>query len=91
MTETRQHYGKEYIVLSKNISAIQVLFDEIGRRRMGTLIQLPEGAALEVCGEGFDPKTVKVSWEGAVYYVFLAELNLTEVQRERSYTFAATV
>ena len=76
---------KQYF-LSKNIAAIPVLSDEMGRRRMGTLLQLPEGARLETCGEGFDAKTIKVLWEGSYYYVFLAE-----VEPRITRTFAAAV
>ena len=65
---------RKLFVLSKNTPAIQVLSDEKGRRRIGTLLQLPEGARLEVCGEGFDANTTKVVWEGGTYYVFLADL-----------------
>ncbi|MBV8833844.1 MAG: hypothetical protein JO217_13975 [Acidobacteriaceae bacterium] len=65
---------RKSFVLSRNISGIQVICDEMGRRRMGTLVQLPEGAGLQICGEGFDANTVKIVWEGGTYYVFLADL-----------------
>ncbi len=66
---------RKSFTLSKNICGIQVICDEAGRRRMGTLLQLPEGAHLQVCGEGFDANTTKVVWEGGTYYVFLADLD----------------
>jgi hypothetical protein len=61
--------------LSRNISAIQVLLDPVGGMRMGTILQLPEGAQLRLIGDGFNERTVKVSWEGGNYYVFLEDLD----------------
>ncbi len=81
-----QNSARTQYFLSKNISAIPVLSDEAGRKRMGTLLQLPEGARLETCGDGFDANTIKVSWEGSFYYVFLAEVEPTVTR-----TFAAAV
>jgi len=91
MTKTRQHYEKQSLVLSKNTSAIQVLCDEVGRKRMGTLLQLPEGAQLETCGEGFDEKTIKVCLQGAYYYVFLADIETAEVGAKATRTLAAAM
>ncbi len=42
--------------------------------RLGTIVQLPEGAQVHVCGEGFDDRTTKVSWEGGFYYIFLEDV-----------------
>lgn len=60
--------------LCRNISAIQVLLDPFGGTRMGTILQLPEGAQLRLIGDGFNERTVKVSWEGGNYFVFLEDL-----------------
>ena len=60
--------------LSRNISAIQALPETEGRTRMGTILQLPEGTQVRICGDGFNERTVKVTWEGAYYFVFLEDL-----------------
>lgn len=61
-------------VLSRNASAIQLIPDARGRMRWGTIQQLPEGAQIYVCGEGFDDRTTKISWEGGVYYMFTEDI-----------------
>ena len=63
-------YSKTFYVLPKNISAIQAFPDGEGRLRMGTLIQLPQGAKVEMSGEGFDGRTARISWEGVCYFIF---------------------
>ena len=64
---------------------MQILPDGSGKLRLGTLIRLPEGAEVEICGEGFDRQTAKVTWEGSNYYVFLDDLRI-----KRPATLAAT-
>jgi hypothetical protein len=60
--------------LSRNISAIQVLSGAEGGVRMGTILQLPEGTQVRVCGDGFNERTVKVAWEGGYYFLFFEDL-----------------
>jgi hypothetical protein len=60
--------------LARETPAIQVYSDENGRRRMGTLMRLPEGTNVSVCGEGFDHKTTKVCCESGFYYLFVEDL-----------------
>lgn len=60
--------------LAKNAPAMQVIPDGSGKLRIGTLIRLPDGAEVQVCGEGFDNLTAKVVWEGSTYYVFRDDL-----------------
>jgi hypothetical protein len=60
--------------LSRNISAIQVLHDSNDEVRLGTILQLPEGAQVRVTGDGFNERTVRVFWEGANYFVFLEDI-----------------
>ncbi len=37
---------------------------------MGTLIQLPQGAKVELSGDGFDGRTARITWEGVCYFIF---------------------
>ena len=41
---------------------------------LGPITRLPEGARLQVCGDGFKDLTVKIWWEGQYYFVFLEDL-----------------
>jgi hypothetical protein len=60
--------------LSRNIAAIQVVPHECENSRLGVITQLPEGAQLDPCGDGFDDRTIKVKWQGSCYFVFLQDL-----------------
>lgn len=53
---------------------MQIIPDDNGKLRLGTLIRLPDGAEVEICGEGFNDRTAKVRLGGATYYVFLDDL-----------------
>ena len=72
-------WPKATYVLPRNVPAIQVLPDELGRIRMGTIVKLPEGAEVADCGEGFDDRTRKVSWQGGFYYIFTDDMELSNV------------
>ncbi|MFL6449716.1 MAG: hypothetical protein ACJ746_18850 [Bryobacteraceae bacterium] len=63
-------YCKTFYLLPKNTSAIQAFPDGEGRLRMGTLIQLPQGAKVEMSGDGFDGRTARITWEGVCYFIF---------------------
>lgn len=67
---------KTHYSLTKNAPAMQIVPDGTGKLRMGALIRLPDGAEVEICGEGFDDRTTKVLWEGSTYYVFRDDLQL---------------
>ncbi len=54
-------------ILPKRISAI--------RLETKAVSQMPAGSHLEVCGEGYNPRTVKVSCGGTLFFVFREDLN----------------
>jgi hypothetical protein len=62
------------ITLSKIIAAINVRETEGGHARLGLIAQLPTGAQLEVCGPGFNERTLKVRWEDRLYFVFVQDV-----------------
>jgi len=79
--------GRTYL-LPKNIPAIQITPEGEGEQaRLGLIIQLPEGAELDVCGNGFDAKTAKVRCNGALYFVFLEDLE--PVKKPAAYATSA--
>ena len=63
--------------LAKNAPAMQLMPDGTGKLRLSTLIRLPDGAEVKLCGEGYNDRTAKVLWEGATYYVFRDDLQST--------------
>lgn len=52
---------------------------------MGTILQLPEGTQVRVCGDGFNERTVKVSWEGGFYFLFAEDLEADRAAAARTY------
>ncbi|MGA8028311.1 MAG: hypothetical protein WB992_14300 [Bryobacteraceae bacterium] len=68
------------IILFKNIAAIGANLGEDGKIRMGVMSQLPEGADLEICGEGFNDRTIKVRWQEQFYFIFLQDVELPQTR-----------
>jgi hypothetical protein len=64
----------ETFTLSRKIAAVQLVPVEAPHGRLGAIVQLPRGAHLDLCGEGYDDRTVKVRWEDNFYFVFLEDL-----------------
>ncbi len=61
--------------LHREISAIQVMpsSGESGSG-LGPVTRLPSGAMVQACGPGFDNQTLKVRFQGQLYFVFLQDL-----------------
>ena len=71
--------GRDMYSLSKSIAAIQVLpGDGVEQPRLGMITQLPSGAELQPCGEGFNERTVRVKWGEGYYFVFLQDLDIAK-------------
>jgi hypothetical protein len=64
--------------LSKPIAAINFHLTETGEARTGLITQLPKDAAVEVCGEGFNERTIAVRWKDGFYFVFLQDIEPPE-------------
>lgn len=62
--------------LAKNIAAIELVSAESGRPRLGPVLQLPNGSLLDVCGDGFNERTVKIRSNGKYYFVFRSDLGM---------------
>ena len=71
-------YPFEQITLLKNIVAIQIQPAQNGREQMGVISQLPKGAELSFCGDGFNARTMKVACGGQHYFVFLQDVEQHE-------------
>lgn len=77
-------HAQNTYTLARNVSAIQILSAFDGSPQMGTILQLPAGTQVRVCGDGFNDRTVKVTCEGGNYFVFSEDL-----EPERVRAFAA--
>ena len=64
------------LTLPRNISAIQLLPAEAehGNAKLGVITQLPSGATVEICGDGFNDRTAKVRYCEGYFFVFLQDL-----------------
>jgi hypothetical protein len=62
------------VFLTKLIMAIQLTADENGVTKLGPLSQLGSGSTLEICGTGFNERTIKVRMAGQCYFVFLQDI-----------------
>jgi hypothetical protein len=62
------------ITLSKNTAAIQLERGADGQEQLGTISQLPEGAEIQICGPGFDARTIKVRWCNQYFFMFSQDL-----------------
>jgi hypothetical protein len=70
----------EQITLLKNIAAFQIQPAQNGREQLGVISQLPRGAELRFCGDGFNARTMKVAWGGQHYFVFRQDVEQHESQ-----------
>ncbi len=58
-----------------NIAAIEVIGPgREGSARLGAVMQLPSSARVEICGRGFNDRTVKIRSNGHYYFVFWQDL-----------------
>ena len=63
--------------LAKKIPALQIVVAPDGCARAGSVMQLPQGAQIQVYGEGFNERTVKVRWEESYFFVFVQDLDVS--------------
>jgi hypothetical protein len=75
-TQIPVYLDKMQYCLARNAPAMQIIPDGSGKLRLGALVRLPDGAEVEICGEGFDDRTAKIIWQGSSYYVFLDDLQV---------------
>ncbi len=62
------------VSVCKPISAVQLINDPRGSTKLGLLSQLRPGSTLEVCGDGFNERTIKVRCDGSFYFVFRQDI-----------------
>ena len=61
------------VTAPKAISALERLPTHNGAHA-GRITPVPEGTRLQVCGRGFNERTIRVRWEGRQGYVFLQDV-----------------
>jgi len=66
---TQQAYA-----IRHNIAAIELLGSAQDGAKLGAVMQLPSGTRLEICGRGFNDRTVKIRSNDHYYFVFWQDL-----------------
>jgi len=66
---TQQPYA-----IRHNIAAIELVGSAQEGARLGAVMQLPSGTRVEVCGSGFNDRTVKIRSNDHYYFVFWQDL-----------------
>lgn len=62
--------------LPGKISAVRIAENARGGKKAGGLSQLEPGTLLELCGDGYNDRTVKVRVCEELFYVFRQDLQL---------------
>jgi hypothetical protein len=70
----------EFCVLSRQISAVQLVGTEPAAYRWGPVVKLPRGSQVRSCGAGFNRMTVKVVVGESFYFIFREDF---DSQRKR--------
>ncbi|MDQ2777249.1 MAG: hypothetical protein M3Y57_20380 [Acidobacteriota bacterium] len=60
--------------LPREISTIQIIAAGEEKARMGLIVSIPAVSEVELCGIGFNDRTVRICWQGGYYFVFLDDL-----------------
>jgi hypothetical protein len=72
-----QCIGDRTCALLRNIAAVELVGNAQNRAGLGAVLQLPSGTRLQVCGHGFNDRTVKVRCNDKYYFVFSQDLALS--------------
>jgi hypothetical protein len=56
--------------LKQRIAVIELLQGSEEQLRLGNITFLPEGVEVEICGPGFNPRTVRVCHADRYYFAF---------------------
>jgi hypothetical protein len=46
------------------------------RNRLGAISHIPPGSRISICGDGFNERTVKISWQDELYVVFREDVDI---------------
>lgn len=60
--------------LAEDIAAIEEVPSADGKIGLAPVSRITKGAEVEYCGEGFNEQTMKVRWQGTIYFIFREDL-----------------
>ena len=64
---------QQTITVLNEISALE-LISNISGSHSRQITPVPKGACLQVCGQGYNERTIQVRWEGRLCFVFLQDV-----------------
>lgn len=67
-------FSEGSVTLSKRIAAVRLTRKEDGHGKLGQIAQLDPGN-VDLCGPGYNARTVKVRFRDECYFVFREDLN----------------
>lgn len=56
------------------VTVIRLAVNPKGDLRYAGISELPKGAQVEMCGKGFNERTVKLQWQGQFFFAFAQDL-----------------
>ncbi|HEX7363447.1 MAG TPA: hypothetical protein VF283_23395 [Bryobacteraceae bacterium] len=63
--------------LSRYAPIIEILFETNGTAHLGLISEFPRETCVEICGNGFDDRTVKVRIGDTFFFAFLEDLEFS--------------
>jgi hypothetical protein len=70
-------HEKKSVVLERKTAAIQMTRDEKGRFQLGLFTHLLPGTTIELCGPGFNQRTVQVRSAESYYLLLLRSTTIS--------------
>lgn len=70
---------EQTFILSKTIAGFEVCDGTDESRRHGGISEIAAGTILKLCGHGFNEQAAKVAANGRHYFVFLRDIQPTEM------------
>jgi hypothetical protein len=67
-------YQEKSFKLWRNITVIRLVTNQKGDLRYAGISELPKGAEVDLCGMGFNERTVKLRWQGEFFIAFVQDL-----------------
>lgn len=67
-------YSEKSSKLWKNITVMRLAANQQGDLHDAGLSELPKGAEVDLCGVGFNKRTVKLRWRGEFFIAFVRDL-----------------
>jgi hypothetical protein len=76
------------LITNRKICAVHV---DAERNRLGAISHIPPGSRITICGDGFNERTLKISWQDELYVVFREDVDIRTTQSVRKTSLASVL